>query len=423
MVLEEFSKEKDSIINPWNFIERLPGIPKVAISCYSFVTFDRMLASFERSEQIWVFKVANQSIPVYKVERNGKEYVLFNCDVGAPAAAGCVEELYQLGIETMIIFGTCGVLDSSIDDCAIIIPDVAVRDEGTSYHYVPASDEIEVNKTISKDGITVPSIMDTFIALLEETGINYTKGKVWTTDAIYRETKEKMEKRKESGCICVDMECSALAAVAQFRGKNMFSFFYAADNLDTDEWDSRSLGNHDKVEEKDAIAELAIQLAERITKEKKTEAEIKKADRENLKEILELQYLAYQSEAALFGGKKIPPLTETLEEIEEEYEQGIVLKMTDADGRIIGSVRAKEEDGTVYVGKLMVHPDYQKRGYGTRLLLSIEKYFNEKRYELFTSTRSLANIRMYERMGYNSFDTKEVDAELKFVYMEKSIMN
>ena len=61
------------------------------------------------------------------------------------------------------------------------------------------------------------------------------------------------------------MECSALAAVAQFRGKNMFTFFYAADNLDTDEWDSRSLGNYDKIEEKDVIAELAIQLAERIT--------------------------------------------------------------------------------------------------------------------------------------------------------------
>ena len=93
--------------------------------------------------------------------------------------------------------------------------------------------------------------------------------------------------------------------------------------------------------------------------------------------------------------------------------------MIDVDGRIIGSVRAREEDGTVYVGKLMVHPDFQKRGYGTRLLLSIEKYFSENRFELFTSTRSLANIRIYERMGYSSFDTKEVDEELKFVYMKK----
>ena len=153
--------------------------------------------------------------------------------------------------------------------------------------------------------------------------------------------------------------------------------------------------------------------------EKKRDAEIKKAERIDLKKILELQYLAYQSEAALFGGKKIPPLTETLEEVVDEYEQGVVLKMVDSDGRIIGSVRAKAEEGTVYVGKLMVHPDYQKRGYGTRLLLSIEKYFSENRFELFTSTRSLSNIKMYSRVGYDSFETKDIDDELSFIYMEK----
>ena len=150
-----------------------------------------------------------------------------------------------------------------------------------------------------------------------------------------------------------------------------------------------------------------------------TKVEIKKADKADLKEILELQYLAYQSEAALFGGKKIPPLTETPEEIEAEYEQGVILKMVDSDGRIIGSVRVKSEEGTVYVGKLMVHPDYQKKGYGTRLILSIEKLFPGKRYELFTSTRSLENIRLYERMGYSSFDTRKVDDEIEFVYLEK----
>ncbi len=150
-----------------------------------------------------------------------------------------------------------------------------------------------------------------------------------------------------------------------------------------------------------------------------TKVEIKKADKADLKEILELQYLAYQSEAARFGGKKIQPLTETLEEVEAQYEQGIVLKMTNSDGKIIGSVRAYEEDGTVYIGKLMVHPDYQKKGYGTRLILSIEKLFPGKRYELFTSTRSLENIRLYERMGYSSFDTRKVDDEIEFVYLER----
>ena len=96
--------------------------------------------------------------------------------------------------------------------------------------------------------------------------------------------------------------------------------------------------------------------------EKKRPAKIERAERKDLEEILELQYTAYQSEAQLFGGKKIPPLTQTLKEVEEEYEKGIILKMTEEDGTIIGSVRAAEENGTVYVGKLMVHPDQQKKG-------------------------------------------------------------
>ena len=146
---------------------------------------------------------------------------------------------------------------------------------------------------------------------------------------------------------------------------------------------------------------------------------ITKAGREDLEEILKLQYLAYQSEAALFGNKDIPPLKQTLEEVISEYETGIVLKMTGDDGRIIGSVRAHEKDGTVYIGKLMVDPDHQRKGYGRRLLLEVEKYFPDKRYELFTSTRSKSNIRLYEACGYKQFDQKAVDEELVFVYMEK----
>lgn len=146
---------------------------------------------------------------------------------------------------------------------------------------------------------------------------------------------------------------------------------------------------------------------------------ITKAEKKDLEEILKLQYLAYQSEAALFGNKDIPPLKQTLEEVISEYEAGIVLKMTGENGKIIGSVRAREKDGTVYIGKLMVDPGHQRKGYGRRLLLEVEKYFPGKRYELFTSTRSKDNIRLYESAGYKQFDQKAVDDELVFVYMEK----
>ena len=162
-----------------------------------------------------------------------------------------------MGAERIVVFGTCGVLDRSIASCGIILPDRAVRDEGTSYHYAPASDEIAVNAK------ALPAMR----AFFDFANVDYTVGKVWTTDAIYRETREKVARRKAEGCVCVDMECSAFAALSQFRNKPIAQFFYAADNLDSEKWDARSLGNHESVDEKYAIVELALALAAKLDSE------------------------------------------------------------------------------------------------------------------------------------------------------------
>lgn len=146
---------------------------------------------------------------------------------------------------------------------------------------------------------------------------------------------------------------------------------------------------------------------------------IKNAERADLPEILQLQYLAYQSEADLFGSRDIPPLKQILDEVIVEWNSGVILKMTDDTNAIIASVRAIERDGTVYIGKLMVHPDHQHKGYGTMLLSEMENRFPDKRYELFTSTRSVDNIRLYQKLGYTTFAQKAVNDELEFVYMEK----
>ncbi len=146
---------------------------------------------------------------------------------------------------------------------------------------------------------------------------------------------------------------------------------------------------------------------------------IEKAEKDNLEEILELQYLAYQSEAKLFGNMDIPPLKQTIEEVYDEFQKGVILKAVDDRGVIIGSVRAYQGGGTVYIGKLMVHPKMQKKGIGTKLLLEIENEYPNQRYELFTSTRSERNIALYQKLGYKIFDEKQVTEELRFVYMEK----
>ena len=147
---------------------------------------------------------------------------------------------------------------------------------------------------------------------------------------------------------------------------------------------------------------------------------IERAQQTDLEEILRLQYLAYQSEARLFDDPDIPPLRQTLEDVTAEYGRGIFLKATDSNGKIIGSVRAYCENGTAYIGKLMVHPDLQRQGIGSMLLEAMENEYAGRRYEMFTSTRSVSNIRLYERLGYRIFRKEQISEELCFVYLEKN---
>lgn len=144
-----------------------------------------------------------------------------------------------------------------------------------------------------------------------------------------------------------------------------------------------------------------------------------RANIDDLEEILKLQYLSYQSEVEHFKSKDIPPLKQTLDEITEEYNKGIILKMVNGENVIIGSVRAWEANGTAYIGKLIVHPECRHKGYGTKLLEKIEDWYPNRRYELFTSTKSRDNIRLYQNLGYEIFDRKAVNDELQFVYMQK----
>lgn len=144
-----------------------------------------------------------------------------------------------------------------------------------------------------------------------------------------------------------------------------------------------------------------------------------RAEKRDLQKILDLQYLAYQSEARLFDNQDIPPLKQTLTDVGNEFQKGIILKALDEDKTIIGSVRAFCDNGTAYIGKLMVHPLKQGQGIGTKLLLEMEKQYPDQRYELFTSTKSEKNIALYQKLGYKIFDEEQITEELRFVYMEK----
>ena len=148
---------------------------------------------------------------------------------------------------------------------------------------------------------------------------------------------------------------------------------------------------------------------------------IKLSNVSDAEEILSLQKLAYRSEAEIYNDFKIPPLLQTLEEIKKDFENKFFLKAI-GEGKIIGSVRAFEKEGTCFVGRLIVHPDFQNRGIGTKLINEIEKiFYTSERVELFTGDKSERNLYLYQKLGYKIFKTARMTDRTTIVFLEKQM--
>ena len=254
MLLEEFDENKIAVINPDMIFQKIPDFPETVVSVFSHQLFDAIvrflggtvIAESHDVDGVW---------PVYEVNYKGKRFAFFKGRLGGPACVGAFEDVMAFGGKRIILLGNCGVLDKNIKDCGIIIPTKAIRDEGTSYHYAPAGDTIEVNTKYTEE----------FKKVLEEFGYPYVEGVTWTTDAFYRETPQKIESRKKIGAICVQMECASMQAFCNFRGIEFFQFLYAGDNLDHSSWDPRSLSGNERLDDKQKIALLAFELAYKIS--------------------------------------------------------------------------------------------------------------------------------------------------------------
>lgn len=249
MLLEEFDSNKFAIINPDMCADKIENLPEVTISCFSEKLFNAVLNFFEAKEI-----AAVHSNPIYEVEYKGKRFAMFKSMVGESLCVGQYEDIIAMGSKRLILLGNCGVLDKKIEDCGIIIPTKAIRDEGTSYHYAEPRDTINVNH----------KYRDAFKEVLKEFGYPYVEGITWTTDACYRETRDKVNKRKEMGAVCVEMECAGMQALCDFRGTEFFQFFYAGDNLDHSSWDPRSLSGSARLDDKSKIMLLAFELGLKI---------------------------------------------------------------------------------------------------------------------------------------------------------------
>jgi ribosomal protein S18 acetylase RimI-like enzyme len=142
---------------------------------------------------------------------------------------------------------------------------------------------------------------------------------------------------------------------------------------------------------------------------------------DDAEDILMIQKLAYQSEAELYGNYDIPPLKQTVEDLRDQFKDHVILKAV-LDKRIIGTVRAYEEDGTCYIGRLAVHPAFQNQGAGAALMKTVEGCFSPQRFELFTGSKSVKNIHLYEKLGYTIFRSGSHGCgDIEIFFMEKSI--
>ncbi len=206
-------------------------LPERCVLCF----FNEVIGSVCRDEHRAHFTGSEiGQNPIYVIEHKGERLTVLHPGVGAPLAAAFLEETIAFGCRKFIACGGAGVLNREIAVGHLVVPSVALRDEGTSYHYLPPSREVAAS----------PEAVTAIQQTLDAAGVPYVTGKTWTTDGIYRETATKIARRRDEGCLTVEMEAAAFFAVAQFRGITFGQILYGGDDMSSDLWDKRGWDTH-----------------------------------------------------------------------------------------------------------------------------------------------------------------------------------
>ena len=210
----------EELLKPVHLSQPVEGFPKTVL-----VTFQRKVVE-ALQKRLPVEAVSTISacveVPIYRFSYQGQTLGLYLTTIGGPATVGILEEVWVKGAEKVLLFGTCGGLDAALPAGHLIVPTAAYRDEGTSFHYLPPSDYVEVPTA------------ERLAAIFDELALPYVRSRTWTTDAIYRETPGK----------AAEMECASVMAAGQFRGKPVYQFLYTADSLAGSRWERGLLGAH-----------------------------------------------------------------------------------------------------------------------------------------------------------------------------------
>ena len=220
--------------DPVTIVElKIKGIklPEKAVFAFTGTSTDKY-AEANNARIATVFETITRDYNIYIIERNGQEICLMQAPMGAAAAIQSLEMLLALGVKKVLATGSCGVL-ADIPENSFIVPTRALRAEGVSYQYIPKSRFIDLDHEFTEK----------LCSQLDKRSIHYRRCTTWTTDCIGRETAAMVEYRRNEGCETVDMECSAMAACARFRGAEFAQLFFTADSLaDVRNYDRRSFG-------------------------------------------------------------------------------------------------------------------------------------------------------------------------------------
>ncbi len=241
----EFDPAAEAVIEPSRVIEPIDMSPHVVMCFFQ----DAIAEAVERRGATVIDHVISEigRNPVYDMRVDERRVTLVHPGVGAPLAAGFLEEMIAKGGRAFVACGGAGVLVPDVALGHVIVPTAAVRDEGTSYHYLAPG------RVSYPTGQAVEAILET----LRRHDVPHVEGSTWTTDALYRETRDKMAARVAEGCLTVEMEAAALFAVAAFRGVSFGQLLYAGDDLSGDDWDARGWDEH--VSGRTLLLELAIE--------------------------------------------------------------------------------------------------------------------------------------------------------------------
>lgn len=245
----EFDDNRDAIIRAWS--DRKEPLPERCVISF-FGKEVREKAAREKWPLLGELKSEVADLPIYGCEAEGERLCVAVPFCGGPGAAVALEELRAMGCRRFIVCGGAGCIVPGSKLGALVLPTAAVRDEGASYHYLPPAREVPCGEAALR------AVRDGLRAL----GVPFVEGKTWTTDAIYRETPDRIAQRREEGCLTVEMEAAAFFAVAQFYGLTLAQLLYAGDDVSGSEWDSRGWNRQKSVREN--LLDTAIRLAPRL---------------------------------------------------------------------------------------------------------------------------------------------------------------